>query len=161
VRVEWSGGWAYTAAGAWTNAEVIDGRIPASITQGVAEDAGFRAAVDMLDRLDPHRVFSTKCFDRLMPRSADLSGDGVVDGADLGATLARWGRGNGSSMMKPHDLGPTEELAGAVEFVSGGCHRNRNCARLTRKQMTQRGSGIHLRVDVSTNHVGKIDIELN
>ena len=84
------------------------GRIPASFTHVMAEDAGFRAAVDMLDRLDPHRVFSTKFLDRLMPRSADLgallsqwgaqggpadlNGDGLVDGADLGGMLARWRR---------------------------------------------------------------------
>jgi hypothetical protein len=69
-------GWAYNAAGAWTNAEVIGGRILASVTQGMAEDAGFRAAVDVLDRLDPHRVFSTKFLERLMPRDRDLNGDG-------------------------------------------------------------------------------------
>jgi hypothetical protein len=82
VRVEWSKGWGYTAAGAWTNAEVIGTRIPASFTQGMAADAGFRTAVDMLDRLDPHRVFSTPFLDRLMPRRADLNRDGVVDGAE-------------------------------------------------------------------------------
>jgi hypothetical protein len=92
VRVEWPKSWAYTAAGAWTNAEVIGGRILAAVMQGMAEDAGFRAAVDMLDRLDPHRVFSTKLLDRLMPRSEDLNEDGAVDGADSGAMLARWGR---------------------------------------------------------------------
>jgi hypothetical protein len=42
-----------------------------------------------LARLDPHRVFSANLLDRLMPRSADLSWDGV-DGADLGAMLASW-----------------------------------------------------------------------
>jgi hypothetical protein len=54
-------------------------------------DADFRAAVDMLDRMDPHRVFSTKFLDRLMPRSADLNGDGTVNGADLADLLAGWG----------------------------------------------------------------------
>ena len=93
MRVEWSREWAYTAAGAWTNAAVIGGRILAAVTQGVAEDAGFRAAVDVLDRLDPHRVFSTKFLDRLMPRNRDLTGDGKVDGADLAALLAKWGSG--------------------------------------------------------------------
>jgi hypothetical protein len=96
VRVEWSKGWAYTAAGAWTNAEVIGGRIPASVTQGMAEDAGFRAAVDMLDRLDPHRVFCTKLLERLMPRSADLNGDGVVNGVDLGQLPGMWQGGEGA-----------------------------------------------------------------
>jgi hypothetical protein len=93
VRVEWPKSWAYTAAGAWTNAEVIGGRILASVMKGMAEDAGFRAAVDVLDRLDPHRVFSTKFLERLMPRDRDLNGDGKVDGADLAALLAKWGSG--------------------------------------------------------------------
>jgi hypothetical protein len=91
VRVEWSKGWAYTAAGAWTNDDVIATRIPASFTDGMPVDKDFRTAVDILDRLDPHRVFSTKFLDRLMPRSADLNGDGTVDGADLSPLLAGWG----------------------------------------------------------------------
>jgi hypothetical protein len=92
--VEWSKGWGYTGAGAWTNAEVIGTRIPASFTQGMAADAGFRTAVDMLDRLDPHRVFSTPFLDRLMPRSRDLTGDGQVNGADLAKLLSKWGEGS-------------------------------------------------------------------
>jgi hypothetical protein len=32
-------------------------------------------------------------------------------------------RGHGSSLARAHALGPTEELTGAIEFVSGGCHR--------------------------------------
>jgi hypothetical protein len=72
------------------------GRIPASFTHVMAEDAGFRAAVDMLDRLDPHRVFSTKFLDRLMPRSADLNGDGVVNGVDLGQLPGMWQGGEGA-----------------------------------------------------------------
>ncbi len=31
--------------------------------------------------------------------------------------------GHGSSLARAHALGPTEELVGAIEFVSGGCHR--------------------------------------
>ena len=58
----------------------------------MAQDAGFRAEVGMLVPMDPHRVFSTKFLDRLMPRSEDLNEDGAVDGADSGAMLARWGR---------------------------------------------------------------------
>ncbi len=49
----------------------------------------------MVDAMDPNRVFSTKFLDRLMPRSADLNGDGVVDGADLGALLSQWGAQGG------------------------------------------------------------------
>ena len=108
VRVEWSKGWAYTEAGAYTNELTLGARIPASFTQGMAQDAGFRAAVGMLDAMDPHRVFSTKFLDRLMPRSADLNGDGVVDGADLGALLSQWGAQGG-----PADLNGDEAVDGS------------------------------------------------
>ena len=33
------------------------------------------------------------------------------------------GGSHGSSLAMTHALGPTEELTGATEFVSGGCHR--------------------------------------
>jgi hypothetical protein len=99
VRVEWSKGWAYTEAGAYTNDLTLGARIPASFTQGMAQDAGFRAAVDMLDAMDPHRVFSTKFLDRLMPRSADLNGDGSVGAPDLATMLSAWG-----SQRGPADL---------------------------------------------------------
>jgi hypothetical protein len=93
VRVEWSRGWAYTVAGAWTNVEVIGGRILAAVMQGMAENPSFRTAVDILDRLDPHRVFSTPFLDRLMPRNRDLTGDGQVNGAYLASLLSKWGKG--------------------------------------------------------------------
>ncbi len=108
MRVDWSRGWAYTAAGVWPNAEVIGGRIPASVTQGVADDAGFSTAVHMLDRLDPHRVFSTPFLDRLMPRSRDLTGDGQVNGADLANLLSK--RGEGAT---PADLNADGVVNGA------------------------------------------------
>ena len=97
VRVEWSKGWGYTAAGAWTNELVVGTNVPASFTQGFAAGADFRAAVDMLDRLDPHRVFSSAFLDRLMPRSADLDANGTVDGADLAELLAGWGPQGGKA----------------------------------------------------------------
>jgi len=99
VRVEWSKGWGYTTAGAWTNAEVIGTRIPASFTDGMPSDASFRTAVDIFDSLDPHRVFSTKFLDALMPRSADLNSDGSVGAPDLATMLSAWG-----SQRGPADL---------------------------------------------------------
>ena len=39
--------------------------------------------------------------------------------------------GHGSSLTRTHALGPTEELAGAIEFVSGTCHR---CHRYRNRQ---------------------------
>ena len=91
VRVEWSKGWAYTDAGAYTNDETLQVRIPAAFTAGMPADADFRAAVDMLDRLDPFRIFSTRFLDRLMPRSADLNADGIVESGDLSNLLLDWG----------------------------------------------------------------------
>ena len=108
VRVEWSKGWGYTAAGAWTNELVVGTNVPASFTQGFAAGADFRAAVDMLDRLDPHRVFSTAFLDRLMPRSADLDANGTVDGADLAELLAAWGPQGGKA-----DLNADGQVDGA------------------------------------------------
>ena len=91
VRVEWSKGWAYTAAGGHTSDETLAARIPASFSVGMPSNADFRAAVDMLDRLDPFRIFSTKFLDRLMPRSADLNADGIVESGDLSNLLLDWG----------------------------------------------------------------------
>ena len=108
VRVEWSKGWAYTDAGAYTNDETLQVRIPAAFTAGMPADADFRAAVDMLDRLDPFRIFSTKFLDRLMPRSADLNADGIVESGDLSNLLLEWGPQSG-----PADLN-------ADRFVDGG-----------------------------------------
>ena len=119
VRVEWSKGWAYTAAGAWTNAEVIGGRIPASVTRGMAEDTGFRAAMNILDRLDPHRVFSTKFLGRLMPRSADLNRDGVVDGTDLGALLSQWGAQGGPADLNGYGVVDGADLGEMLARWSG------------------------------------------
>jgi hypothetical protein len=64
--------------------------------------------VDMLDRLDPHRVFSTPFLDRLMPRSRDLTGDGQVNGADLANRLSKWGEG-----ATPADLNADGVVNGA------------------------------------------------
>jgi hypothetical protein len=91
VRVEWSKGWAYTAAGGHTSDETLGVRIPASFSVGMPANADFRAAVDMLDRLDPFRIFSTRFLDRLMPRSADLNADGTVESGDLSNLLLDWG----------------------------------------------------------------------
>mgnify|MGYP003343690322 CR=1 FL=1 len=44
VRVEWSKGWAYTAAGGHTSDETLGVRIPASFSAGISANADFRAA---------------------------------------------------------------------------------------------------------------------
>ena len=120
MRVEWSRGWAYTVAGAWTNVEVIGGRIPAAVMQGMAADAGVRTAVDMLDRLDPHRVFSTPFLDRLMPRSRDLTGDGQVNGADLANLLSKWGEGATPADLNADGVGNGADLAELLGRWTGG-----------------------------------------
>ncbi|WP_107483402.1 cholesterol oxidase substrate-binding domain-containing protein [Streptomyces humi] len=61
TRVEWSKGWAYTGSAAWSDPEVLDGRIPASFG-----DEAWDAAVTTLDRLDPHRVYGNGFLDRLL-----------------------------------------------------------------------------------------------
>jgi FAD/FMN-containing dehydrogenase len=115
VRVEWSKGWAYTGAGAWTNDGVVGARIPASFTAGMRADADFRAAVDILDRLDPHRVFSTRFLDRLMPRSADLDGDGRVGAPDLATMFAAWGSGRGPADLDNSGVVGGEDLSALLD----------------------------------------------
>lgn len=65
VRPEWSKGWAYTDAAAWTNATVLTSTIPRAyqIGQSIADDWSW--AVATLDAYDPHRIFSNDFLDRL------------------------------------------------------------------------------------------------
>lgn len=58
TRVEWSKGWAYTPAAAWSDPEVL-GRLPASLR-------GWSGGVATLDRHDPHRIFTNPFLDRLL-----------------------------------------------------------------------------------------------
>ncbi|MER5529276.1 cholesterol oxidase substrate-binding domain-containing protein [Streptomyces sp. NPDC002677] len=58
TRVEWSKGWAYTESDVWSDEEVLGRRIPGSFGGAVWD-----AAVETLDRLDPHRVFSNGFLD--------------------------------------------------------------------------------------------------
>ncbi|MHC3470000.1 cholesterol oxidase substrate-binding domain-containing protein [Streptomyces sp. 7R007] len=61
TRVEWSKGWAYTDEAAWSDGEVLGTAVPASIGTEV-----WAQAVEVLDRLDPHRVFGNAFLDRLL-----------------------------------------------------------------------------------------------
>jgi FAD/FMN-containing dehydrogenase len=65
VRPEWSKGWAFTAAGAWTDPAVIGTTIPSAFRAG--PDPTWDSAVNTLDALDPHRVFSNTFLDELVP----------------------------------------------------------------------------------------------
>ncbi|AUX46488.1 FAD-linked oxidase [Sorangium cellulosum] len=64
VRPEWSKGWGYTGAGAWTNTSVLTSTIPAELESGPSP--GWTFAVTTLDRYDPHRVFSNPFLDALL-----------------------------------------------------------------------------------------------
>ncbi|WP_225849282.1 cholesterol oxidase substrate-binding domain-containing protein [Streptomyces sp. HPF1205] len=64
VRVEWSKGWAYTDAAAWSDPDVLGRLIPAALRAGGGP--GWDEAVTTLDRLDPHRVLSTPFLDGLL-----------------------------------------------------------------------------------------------
>jgi FAD/FMN-containing dehydrogenase len=64
VRVEWSKGWAYTDTAGWADPDVLTDVIPASYR--VAGAPGWDEAVATLDRLDPHRVFSSPLLDTLL-----------------------------------------------------------------------------------------------
>jgi hypothetical protein len=66
VRPEWSKGWAFTSAGAWTNTQVLTSTIPAAINAGQAGES-FATAAAALDGYDPYRVFSNTFLDTLLP----------------------------------------------------------------------------------------------
>lgn len=68
VRPEWSKGWAYGSAGAWTDATVLGQRIPQAYAGGSGNAPGWDWALAKLDAFDPHRVFSNEFLERLMPR---------------------------------------------------------------------------------------------
>jgi FAD/FMN-containing dehydrogenase len=65
TRVEWSKGWAYTDEAAWSDEEVLGTVVPASFDDG--EGPGWDSATEILDRLDPHRVYGNTFLDRLFP----------------------------------------------------------------------------------------------
>lgn len=66
VRPEWSKGWGYTAAGAWTSGQVIDTTVPNTFRSGYPLNDNWDSARAMLDILDPARVFSSAFVDRLL-----------------------------------------------------------------------------------------------
>lgn len=66
VRPEWSKGWAYTSAGAWTNTQMLTSTIPAAVSAGQSGDT-FAAARAALNSYDPHRIFSNAFLDTLLP----------------------------------------------------------------------------------------------
>ena len=63
---EWSKGWAYTARGAWTNRTMLARTIPDAFRVGRVPEATWDAAVATLERLDPHRVFTSPLLRSLL-----------------------------------------------------------------------------------------------
>jgi FAD/FMN-containing dehydrogenase len=66
VRPEWSKGWAFTDLGAWTNRTIIKRTLPRAFRIARPPDRTWDAAVRTLDRLDPHRVFSSPLLRSLL-----------------------------------------------------------------------------------------------
>ncbi|MDX1509884.1 MAG: cholesterol oxidase substrate-binding domain-containing protein [Nitriliruptorales bacterium] len=61
IRPEWSKGWAHGDSGAWTDEGALRGWIPDGFGRGA-----WARAVQSLDRLDPHGVFSNPFLDGLL-----------------------------------------------------------------------------------------------
>ena len=66
VRPEWSKGWAFSAAGAWTNTTMLTTTIPAAINAGQSQD-NFQVAAAAFDAYDPYRIFGNSFLDALLP----------------------------------------------------------------------------------------------
>jgi hypothetical protein len=66
VRPEWSKGWAYTDAGAWTSGSMLSNTIPDTFRAGQSSSDDWDWAVATLNAYDPHRVFSNEFLDRLV-----------------------------------------------------------------------------------------------
>ena len=64
-RPEWSKGWAYTAAGPWTNTTMLNSTIPAGVNAGQSGDV-FGTAVAALNSYDPNGVFSNTFLSALL-----------------------------------------------------------------------------------------------
>lgn len=70
TRVEWSKGWAYSAAGAWQNHDVLTSKVPESVSAGQPAGTRYQDAVSALQKMDPYRIFSAPLHDTLMPGAA-------------------------------------------------------------------------------------------
>ena len=66
VRPEWSKGWGYTASGAWTSDPVIDTKVPETFRAGQPLNDNWDSARQMLDILDPARVFTSDFVTKLL-----------------------------------------------------------------------------------------------
>lgn len=65
VRPEWSKGWANSDAAAWTDADILEQRIPAALTDGRAATKGWRTSMATLSALDPAGVYQNAFLAKL------------------------------------------------------------------------------------------------
>lgn len=68
VRPEWSKGWGYGRDAAWDDQAMFRKRIPRSYKAKRARKSAWKAGTAILERQDPHRVFTSPLVRRLMPR---------------------------------------------------------------------------------------------
>lgn len=66
TRFEWSKGWAYSGTDGWADRRVLRRDIPRIFNEGRKKGDDWEWATAMLDRLDPHRVFSNAFLDRFL-----------------------------------------------------------------------------------------------
>jgi hypothetical protein len=64
ARPEWSKGWAFSDNAAWSDPGMLRQQIPKIVNAGRYRNHGFTWAMDRLDALDPHRVFSNHFLNR-------------------------------------------------------------------------------------------------
>ncbi len=65
VRPEWSKGWAYTEASAWSDSTLLRTAIPEAYRAGQSADNDWDAALATLDKYDPHGVFKSRLLDAM------------------------------------------------------------------------------------------------
>ena len=66
VRPEWSKGWAYTDAAAWTNRRMLTSTIPAMYSVGRSPSESWQQTATTLRAYDPHRVLTNPFLDVLI-----------------------------------------------------------------------------------------------
>jgi FAD/FMN-containing dehydrogenase len=67
IRPEWSKGWAYTDAAAWTDNEMLTATIPDLYRAGRHSQDNWDWALTTLNSYDPHHILSNAFLDRLLP----------------------------------------------------------------------------------------------
>ena len=65
ARVEWSKGWAYRDTGAWTNVGVLEPTVPNSLRLGQSRADNWDAAVAVLSKYDPDRIYTSLLLEKM------------------------------------------------------------------------------------------------